>query len=260
MPFRLRLALLVGLLTIVGAFLAVSIQSSPVSFAGHDWILGEAGNQLYRADLPARDLHLYRDVVTQYGPLPIFLSQTVAHFIGNTVAVHLLIQSSLTLVVVGAVFWLATTGTIRRDASVLVTIAVAVVACADTPLWPVLLAVPTAYAGVSVERLCLLALMALWRPPDRRHSRHAVYAAIVVLVWQCVKPGGAVFGVAAFALVDGLWLARGGGGDGKVLARWWRSVAWGAAVGEAIRCGAFIGFVGWDEGLRAAWPFYVVSE
>jgi hypothetical protein len=258
---RFRLLMLLLLLGTIGVGLWVIVSTLPSNIYNPEWIFGENGNQLFRADQLHAGKALYRDMDCQYGPLPIWLWYGFTLLAGNTIAANVLFQNLLTLGLVALLFWWATQQTKRRDVVLVVALGLGALTFARTP-YLYLIASPTAnYEYLTFERLCLLGLMLLWRPPENRSLRFATGLTLVFFAWQGVKAGGAFVGLAAYGVVDLIWLW----GQGHSIVyrpwiRWWLAVLAGVLLAESARCLWFIVSFGQEQGWRSAWPFYVADE
>jgi hypothetical protein len=224
------------------------------------WVLDEHGNQLLRADLLTRGLSLYGDLECQYGPLPIWAWYGMTRLLGNTMAANVFFHNLSALAVVAALFWWATRCTARRSTVLAIAGALAILAFARTPYCYLLLAPLCNIEYLSVERLCLIALVALWSPPDRRGAARAFGMVAVFGAWQLTKISGACFGFVAFAIVDGLWVLSRRPLDVRRWLRWWGIVGAGTAGIEVLRIAVFVALFGREIGLRTAWPLYVAVD
>ncbi len=258
---RFRLPCLIILLGLIAIGLFALAHSYSESIYNTDWILGENGNQLFRADQLAAGKSLYGDVDCQYGPLPIWLWYGFTLMAGNTIGANVLFQNLLTLVLVAGLFWWLSQNAKSKSHLVFLAIGLGLLTFARTP-YLYLLASPSAnFEYLTFERLCLLGLMLLWRPPTQRCNKLGVGLVLLFLLWQCVKVGGAFMGLGAYAAMDVIWLlARGRRDLFQTWLRWWLKVSVGILIAEALRCAAFVLCFGADQGWRSAWPLYVADE
>ena len=258
---RYRVMVLSLLLCVVSLGLWGVISFLPESVNSTDWILGENGNQLFRADQLAAGKSLYGDVDCQYGPLPIWLWYGFTLMAGNTIGANVLFQNLLTLMLVAGLFcWLSQHAKSKRHLFVLA-LALGLLTFARTP-YLYLLASPSAnFEYLTFERLCLLGLMLLWRPPTQRSNKLGVGLVLLFLVWQCVKVGGAFMGLGAYAAMDAIWLLTRQRRDlFQTWLGWWLKVSIGILIMEALRCASFVICFESDQGWRSAWPLYVAGE
>jgi hypothetical protein len=259
---RFRFAILLGLLVFLGFGLWVFVKFLPVSFHGTDWILSENGNQIFRADQMQAGKALYREIDCQYGPLPIWIWYGFTILAGNTISANILFQSLLSIAFVGCLFWWLTRGEMRRGALVAIAIALLLVSFSRTPYLHLLITIVGNMEYYVFERFLLLAVMVTWRPIEARGRKHAPWLVLILLAWQSSKVGGAFMALAAYGAMDVLWLITKSRQAGLMRDwfRWWCAVTGGLVLAELVRCGLFVIFCGWEQGMRSAWPFYVTGE
>jgi hypothetical protein len=256
-PTTARLALAGPLLAGAGAILlgAAYLHFRPDLANGAFWVLGEQGNQLYRAERLARGETLYGDVAMQYGPLPAYVYAGYTLLTGNTIAANHSWHLATSAACIALTFAL-----VRRHAG---TRAAWVGTC--LLLLPLMLAPGglmggyTNFEHLSVERMCLLGLMLLWAPPAERSLSRNGLLGCCLGAWQLVKFGGAAFGGAAVVGVDLLWLLRFERPSGSI-ATWLRGLAVlvGVMAGiEALSAGAAFALLPADVARDAVWPAYV---
>ncbi len=220
------------------------------------FLFGETGNPLYRAALLLQGKWLYRDMVCQYGPVPVFLYTGLTALLGNRLTTCWLFFLLFSVVNLG-LFFRVTARAAGLRIALLMTLACGL---------PTLLA-PGGNLGGSylnnescpLERLLLLVLMLAWRVPEQRPASWWLGIGALLGVWQFTKFGGAVFGVAALVAVDLLWFAA-------HPADWRR---WGRGV--CLMSGVFALFVIGQVGLYRAllppdiardtlWPSYISGD
>jgi len=258
---RYRITMLSLLLCLVGLGLWGVVSVQPESIYSTEWILGENGNQLFRADQLDSGKSLYGDVDCQYGPLPIWLWYGFTLVAGNTITANVLFQCLLTLLLVAGLFWWATQNTKSKSHLIVVALGLGLLTFARTPYLYLLASPNSNFEYLTFERLCLFGLMLLWRPPDQRSKKLGVGLVLLFLVWQCVKVGGAFIGLAAYAAMDVIWLlARQRRDLFQTWLRWWLKLSAGILLVEALRCAAFVLCFGSAQGWRSAWPLYVAGE
>lgn len=258
---RYRAWVLVGLLCVVSLGLWGVVTALPAAIYSPDWILGENGNQLFRADQLHAGKALYRDVDTQYGPVPIWLWYGFTLLAGNTIAANVLFQNLLVVLLVAVLFWWTTRDADRRSIVLAIALALGVLTFARTPYLYLIASPSTNLEYLTFERLCLVGLMMLWRPPDERSAKGAGGLALLFLAWQLSKVGGAIFGLAAFAVMDVVWLlTQRQRGPLRAWLRWWSLAVTGIVVLELLRCGLFVLAFGSEQGWRSAWPLHVTAD
>lgn len=226
-----------------------------------DWILGENGNQLFRADQLHSGKALYRDIDCQYGPLPIWIWHGFTLIAGNSIPANVLFQNLLTLLLIALLFWWTTGHATRRSTVSAIALALGVLTFVRTPYLHLIASPSANFEYLTFERLCLLGLMILWRPPEGRPVKSAAGLALLFLTWQTVKVGGAFIGLAAYGLMDVFWLAlQRRTGLLRPWLRWWMVTGVGVVLLEALRCFLFVLCFGTEQGWRSAWPLYVADE
>lgn len=253
--------MLCGLLCVVSLGLWGVVVAMPATIYSPDWILGENGNQLFRADQLHAGKALYRDIDTQYGPLPIWLWYGFTLLAGNTITANVLFQNLLVLVLVALLFWWTTRYADRRSIVVAIALALGLLTFVRTPYLHLIASPSANLEYLTFERLCLVGLMLLWRPPEERPAKFAGGLALLFLTWQSAKVGGAFFGIAAYAVMDVLWLVMQRQGSSlRPWLRWWSLAVIGIVLLELLRCGLFVLAFGAEQGWRSAWPFYVAND
>lgn len=258
---RYRLFCLAALLGLVALGLFGLVHALPGAVYNPDWILGENGNQLFRAEQLHTGKQLYKDIDCQYGPLPIWGWYGFSLIAGNTITGNVIFQSLLNLILIGCLFWWATKCTDNRRDITLITLLIGLLAFARTPYLHLLASPNANFEYFTFERLCLLGFIFSWRPSTERTGRLGNVIALLFLLWQCSKVGGAIIGVAAYLATDLIWLGVSGHrNELSTLTRWWMVTLGKIAALEAIRCGLFVALFGSEQGWRSAWPLYVALE
>jgi hypothetical protein len=167
---------------------------------GLEWLAGESGNPLYRAQRLNEGALLYRDVACQYGPTPVYFYAIYARFFGNTVGSLIVFQRLVQTISV-----------------VLLLLLLCRVAGIGTALL-MMLWFGFAFANASFhvefggfERICLIILMILWNPPTLRSWQRSTVLGLVLGLWQTAKFGGPFYALLALGLADAvcLWVGRG---------------------------------------------------
>ena len=220
-----------------------------------EFALGEDGNQLFRVDRINQGGVLYRDVACQDGPIPVYLHAAVSRVAGNSIRTDLCWHLAWTLIAVAMAYRL-----LRRGAGVALSLGVAVVVCV-----PLLLA-PGGVSGIRggaefkpVEKVCLLALLLLWKPCDSRSLGRCARLGAVLGIWQGVKFGGAFVGGASILVLDLLTLPPANRRQGlqKAIAGW---IVLGSSflAAESIWViWAFATLPSWLA-FETIWPAYIV--
>ncbi len=259
---RFRLGLLLFLLVLLGMGIWGFVKFLPVSVYGTDWIFFDNGNQIFRADQMHAGKALYRDIDCQYGPLPICIWYGFTTIAGNTIPANVLFNSLLSIAFVGCLFWWLTRSEQRSGVLVAIAVALLLVSFARTPYLHLLATTVGSMEYYMVERFFLLVVMMAWRPVESRGGKQAAWLAVIFLAWQCSKAGGAFMALAAYGAMDLLCLATMSRRPGLVRdwLRWWCIVTAGLVLVEIARCGFFVLFCGWEQGMRSAWPVYVAKE
>lgn len=209
--------------TLLIFFLAVALN------LGHLWlrpdlgfdasyVFGESGNQLFRADRLTQGYVLYRDVAMQYGPISAYVYAGFTLISGNTIAANHYYHLVWGVVCVVLLFRL-----VRRYVPIFSALIGTILMAFPTMLVPAgLIGNHTNVEYMSLQRICLVLLMLVWRPPSRSSTRDLTIGFILGL-WQGVKFGGAFFAGAALVLVDLIYLVVGRSELGA-----WRS--WGEGL------------------------------
>jgi len=224
------------------------------------YVLHESGNQLYRAQQLAQGKLLYRDLGMQYGPLATYLYTGLTVFAGNTVATNWSWHLGLSIVPIVLEFVL-----LRRYMRR--TVALFGVLCLAMPAMLApggVVGVYTNFEHLSFERVYILVLMLLWRPPSMRSLNRDLVLGGVLGLWQLTKFGGAFFAMAALISVDVVYSCSCKSAKAKPsTVRCIRSLAnvlWGLALVEglfAIWCFAFLPV---NIAIDAIWPQYLVKD
>ena len=162
------------------------------------YVLGEEGNQLYRAERLAQGQQLYSEIALQYGPLAVHLYAAFSMAVGNTITAVLTFHaiSSVLAILLAYVF-------VRRHVGVVTALQVTLLAFVPLMLTPgggLGTYANTEY--ISWERICLIWVLLAWRPPHDRLIRHAAWVGVALGAWQWVKFGGAFFAGAALVVAD----------------------------------------------------------
>ena len=165
------------------------------------FVSGEEGNQLWRADRTLHGQLPYRDFAYPYGFIPSYLYAGFAYVFGNTLLTnryfHMLCNTGCIVLVYQLLQrWI---GTLRAGLYALAFIPFLLAPGGTTGAF-------TNVESIPVERLCFLAVIALWSPPDRRAVPRAIAIGFVLGLWQATKFGGAFFAGFSVLVVDVAWL------------------------------------------------------
>ncbi len=215
-------------LGLAAAFLVLTRWPPAPTF---DFVVWEPGQNLFLADRILAGQMLYRDVFSQYGPLPIYAHALAAAVFGNSPATFQGFVMAGDL----AAFALAGRLLLRwlRPVAALAWLALG--------LGGKLLRgnYPNVYPPF--EAIFFLSALLCWRPPGRRGAMRSLAMGIFVGLMQTAKFGSAFFAGFALLLADAWqWQSEGGR---PAWSAWLRSLAWTAT-------GAFLA-----EGVLAAWLF-----
>ena len=167
-------------------------------------MLGEEGNQLYRAERLAQGRQLYSEIALQYGPLAVHLYSAFSTVVGNTITAVLAfhVVSSVLAILLAYVF-------VRGYVDVVTALQVTLFGFLPLMLTPGgNLGAYTNAEYISWERICLIAVLLAWRPPHCRTVRHAVWVGVGLGAWQWVKFGGAFFAGSALILAGPVLCTR----------------------------------------------------
>ena len=246
---------------ILGMVVVLALRFYPEKFLTVDWVANEHGNQLHRAALILQGKVPYRDFACQYGPIPLFLWAGFAGITGATAGSCAYFHALCSLVVVAILFG-SVSRAVRSRGELLILAGVIVAAALSKTLYSKFMLVPLQVSAeyVCVERIWLLLLAALWKPPETRTWRDAALVGGVFLGWQLSKFGGACFGIAAYGVADALavvWISR-PGGFGCLIRNWVR-IGVCCLMAEAARAALFFALLPPADASRAAWPFWVLE-
>lgn len=260
-PVRFRLLCLVGLIAFVALGHVLYIRYAGAMVFNLDFVFGENGNQMFRVDQMARGKLLYRDIESQYGPLPIYIWFLFAGVFGNLTQSNVAFHGVLTLALVAVMFHGATRAGATRAGCLAAAATLGILCFAQTPYLQQIAVLSSNFEYIVIERLLLVCLAFSWQPPSQRRRRDWVVAVAVLGIWQLTKVGGGVMALAAYFFVDVVWLAgTRSTAQLQPWLRWWVTVSCWCAGIEVVRCAAFVGLAGWDLGLRSAWPVHIARE
>ncbi len=256
----LRLAAGAGLLLVLGLCGWAAMVWFPARFFTIEWLRGEHGNQLLRASQILQGEVPFRDFECQYGPIPLMAWAGFAALFGNTVPACVAFHLVTSLVAIGALFaWLSGLARTRCDVFKLAAI-IAVASLALTVFYrnSMLLSLIPNVEYLSIERLFLILLAASWRPPQQRGWPQLLLMGTAVLGWQLSKFGGAVFGLAGFAVVDLFYFAiRRDCAVWQSLLRFWWKCALVCLVAEGLRAVFFLMLLPPEMAFREFLPLWI---
>ena len=164
-----------------------------------DWLLGEEGNQLWRANKIREGGMLYRDVACQYGPLPTYLYAAATSLAGNSPQVNAIWHVGIYLMCLAVAYRI-----VRQHCEVTTSALWSVTVLSSLFLPYVGLGAYQHAEYVGLEKLFLLVLTFVWRPPSVRSHQRTFCMGLLLGVLQWIKFGSAVFAGAAILLLDGL--------------------------------------------------------
>lgn len=194
----LSLFLLVAIVWSFVPFLA------PLTLSSETFLFHDNSYALFTADQLLEGKLLFRDVFYQYGPLAAYLHVGWARLFGNTILAFWHLAQLLTCIGVIQVWAL-----LRRSCSIWQAVGFGAIV-----LFPYFL-VPGGSAGglnasvyVELERICLLSLALIWKPPADRTFRSALFIGLLLGAMQWIKFGGAFVAGASLVALDLLVLSR----------------------------------------------------
>jgi hypothetical protein len=259
---QFRRGTMLGLVVVLGLLGWFLLHQFPARFYGMDWLTGEHGNQLYRAQVLGAGGLPYRDVECQYGPLPLYAYAAFARVFGNTVQTGAAFHFCLSLVVVAALFsWLVRAARTRGETLLLAGL-LALASLCLTVFYrsPLVLSFGANFEYLSFERLWLIGLAAGWRPLRERTGRDVFRIGLFFFLWQMTKFGGAAFGMAGFFLTDAVHLLLDGSkADRRAWFPFWVKAGVACVAAEALRAGLFYAALSPAMAVRALWPFWVAG-
>ena len=188
-------------------FLLIAIGWSSAPFfrpsllGGETFLFHDNGYALFTADQLLAGKILFRDVFYQYGVVTAYVHAGWAALFGNTILSYWHLAQLLTCIGVVQLWVL-----LRRKLPVWQASAFGVVVLLPYFLVPGgLLETVGAYAGL--ERICLLSIALVWRPPCLRTLASALWIGALLGVMQWIKFGGAFVAGASLVAVDMLVLS-----------------------------------------------------
>lgn len=244
-----------GLLTAGAALLARLALTDAQLDAG--FLFGDRGHNLLIAQTLLSGGRLYRDVFSQYGPVPAHAHAAFAAVFGNTPTTYLTFAAFFSCLNVPLAYALA-----RRAAGVPVAAGVTLAFLTLSLVPGSLVGGYTDAAYISIERSVLLLVALGWRVPDGRSVSRSLWLGCLLGVWQGVRFGGTFFAGAAILLLDGLYV-HGVGWSADRGRAWMRSLAVVLAAFAAVEAvWAVLVFSTLDPALAidVLWPRYMLRQ
>ena len=185
----------------------------PELLSGETFIFHDNSYVLFAADQLLAGKVLFRDVFYQYGVLTAYVYAGWAALFGNTILSYWHLAQLLNCI--GLVqLWLL----LRRGQPVWRALVFAIAVLLPYFLIPGGL-VESVGAYVGLERICLLSIALLWRPPTVRTLGSALRVGLLLGVMQWIKFGGAFMAAAILLAVD-IWALVYARADSKRWVRW----------------------------------------
>ena len=243
-----------AVLTVITLGIAVCSRRAALN---SDFLFGDEGHNLLIAQTLLSGGRLYRDVFSQYGPIPAYAHALLAKLFGNTPFTYLCYLTLVSVVNVTLAYVLA-----RKAANVGVAACVALAVAALSVEPGSLVGGSTAAAYLPLERTLLLLVALSWKSPHRRSLRRAILLGCLLGIWQGVKFGGAVFAGAAIVLMDAVSLYDAGWSPARRRA-WIESLA---AIGGSFAAVQTVWIIWAFAALKPAlaldvvWPLYMLRQ
>jgi hypothetical protein len=194
-----------AVVVLMAAGLAVSmaaIANRPGVILGPQFLFDDEGQNLLIVHTILSGGSLYRDVFSQYGPIPAYVHALVARGFGNTPLVYLSLLGVVSSANIGLAYAL-----VRRAANLPVAVFVTGIG-----VLPIVL-IPGALAGgytsttyMPLERLLLLLVALSWAAPTTRSFRRSVFIGCLLGAWQGLRFGAVVAAGVSILLIDFLYL------------------------------------------------------
>ena len=205
----------------------------PGLLSGETFLFHDNSYALFTADQLLAGKLLFRDVFYQYGAATAYVHAGWAALFGNTILSYWHLAQLLTCI--GAIqLWIL----LRRSLSPWQALAFGTIV-----LFPSFL-VPGGSVGglgasvyVGLERICLLSIALIWRPPASRTFAAALGIGLLLGTMQLIKFGGAFVAGGSLVVIDLLALSY-GGGEAK---RWfhWLKISLATLLGFVAVEGSF---------------------
>ncbi len=249
--------LLAGVATIAVLLSTAFVAFRPDLTFTADFLVHDQGVHLLIGDRLSKGARLYADVAYPYGPIPAYVLALLAWGPGLSAVSYVAL-----LGLQSAVFLTLMAHAIRAHSSRAVTAGVVLLALVPFSLTPG--GVVGAYTNnnyIGLERILLAVLTLLWLPPWRMGLARYAVAGGVLGVWQLVKFGGAVFGGAAWLILDLVAVvATGRRRDlpAVVAPRWLLMAAAFGAV-EGLRCLGVLIALPRPVAIDVIWPSFTAA-
>jgi hypothetical protein len=202
-PLSVRDAWAVAVLTAAGLAVAMaSIASRPGVILGPQFLFDDEGQNLLIVHTILSGGALYRDVYSQYGPIPAYVHALVASVFGNTPLVYLSFLAVVSSANVGLAYAL-----VRRAANLPVAVFVTAVGVLPVVLIPGALAGGyTSTAYMPLERMLLLLVALSWAAPTQRSVRRSILVGCLLGAWQGLRFGAVAAAGGSILVIDVLYL------------------------------------------------------
>src|SRR6266404_7190925 len=245
------------LLGVAVVWIAIAFRWRADAIFSETFLWGDGAHNLVVCQQLLSGKLFFRDVFSQYGPLPSYVYAGIAVLFGNTVRTYMSMVALLTVVDVWMIWIL-----LRRNVSWMTALIVCLVG-----VFPVFLLPGSFTAGYpetiyyGFERAGLLLAVILWRPAVTATFTRALLLGLCLGFLQTIKFGSCfVLGLAIIAVDVGLLCRT--GMTRETLTRWARSnvaILLGFAVVEATL--AVVAFASMPEMMAKdfLWPSYMLE-
>jgi hypothetical protein len=259
-PLTVQDVVAVVLLMAVGFGLSTAAivgRSGPVS-QSIGFLFGDEGHDLLVAQTLLSGGSLYRDVFSQYGPIPAYAHAAAAWLFGNTPLTYLFFLAALSSLNVGLAYTL-----IRRAANL--PVAVSVTAMGVVPVALIPGSLTGGYTGAAygpIERAMLLLVALAWTAAGRRSIKRSLLIGCLLGTWQGIRFGGATVAAGAILIIDAC--SVGFDGFSRASLRAWAlslvAIGWAFCAVEATW--ALYAFSTLPSGvaLDALWPSFMLQS
>ncbi len=202
-PLSVRDVWAVVVLMAAGLALAIAaIAVRPGVILGPQFLFDDEGQNLLIVQTILSGGSLYRDVYSQYGPIPAYVHALVAWVFGNTPLVYLSLLAVVSSANVGLAYAL-----VRRAANVPVAVFVTAIGVLPIMLIPGALAGgDTSTAYMPLERTLLLLVALSWAAPTARSVRRSILIGSLLGAWQGLRFGAVAAAAASIVVIDFLHL------------------------------------------------------
>ena len=258
-PLNVRDAWAVVVLMAASLALALAaIVNRPAVILGPQFLFDDEGQNLLIAYTLLSGGSLYRDVFSQYGPIPAYVHAWVAWVFGNTPLVYVCFLAVVSSVNVGLAYAL-----IRRAANRPVAVFVTAIGVLPVVLIPGALAGGyTSTAYIPLERTLLLLVALSWAAPTARSFRRAILIGCLLGAWQGLRFGAVIAAGASILLIDFLYLWS--TGLTRACLRVWAASLWPTAGAfaaiELLWALHAVSTLPPAVALDVLWPLYVLQS